>query len=106
MKKPVWQHQKYTGSDALWLFSKVILFLLVHFGAIMVSVAMAVWAGAMAFITTDVKLFGLMIGLGTYMAGMAGRSWLNDLMVTHFFSAYDVSEMANTIGDNRGPKDP
>jgi len=106
MKKPVWQHQKYTGSDALWLFSKVILFLLVHLATILMSVAMAVWAGAMAFITTDVKLFGLMIGLGTYMAGMAGRSWLNDLMVERFFSIHDVKEMGAVIGDNRGPKDP
>jgi uncharacterized membrane protein AbrB (regulator of aidB expression) len=103
-KKPV--VKKYTGADALWLFSKVIVFLLVHLISLLTAVVLAVWTGGMAFITTNSKLFGFMAGIAAYMACMAGRTWLNDLMVHHLFSIGDMMEMDNKIGDKRGPRDP
>lgn len=98
--------KQYKGADALWLFSKVILYLLGHLVSILLAVVLAVWAGASAFINTESRLIGLAVGVAAYMAGMSGREWLNWVMVRNFFDTSDMKEMDNQIEDKRGPTDP
>lgn len=89
--------QKETASDKLWLFTKVILFLAITMFALVAAVVFAVWAGAMAYMTTENRGIGLVVGLSAYVAGCAGRDWLHMKIVPWLFSPGDVLSMDKTI---------
>jgi hypothetical protein len=90
------------ASDKAWLFTKTILFLLISGLALLCGVVSAVWAGALAAMTTGSKLFGFMVCLATYASSMAGREWLHFKLVPRLFSTKDQNEMGKVIdGDKK-----
>lgn len=95
MKQP-----ELTPADKAWLFTKTIVFLGLSMGSILLAVAMAVFLGTMAFMATNSKFLGACVGLAGYMAGMAGRDWLEFFLMRRFFSEAEAREI-NSASDDK-----
>lgn len=104
MNRP--KRKQLTPADKAWLFSKTIVFLGVSMGSILLAVAMAVFLGSSALMMTESKFLGACVGLAGYMAGMAGRDWLEFFLMQRLFTEDEAAEINSTSrGDKNGPED-
>lgn len=97
MQKP----PELTPADKAWLFTKTIVFLGLSMGSILISVALAVFLGASAFMATNSRILGACVGLAGYMAGMAGRDWLEFFLIRRLFSEAEAREINSASDDKR-----
>lgn len=90
--------EKKSSGDSLWLFTKVMVFLLASGLVLMCGVVLSVWVGGMVLISTENKAFAVMAAIAALMASGAGRSWFHSFIVPRMFSAKDVQTMSDVIG--------
>jgi len=91
--------KKLTSGDYAWLFTKVLLFLGTHVATLLVAVCTATAVGGITLQETQNKLFGLLTGIGTFMACLAGRELVIAKVVLTFFNKKDIEDMDKVIND-------
>ena len=83
--------------DKAWLFSRVMLFLLVAGASLLAGVCLSVWVGYAVFASTGSKVFALAAGVSMYFAVLAGRSNLLNSIGPRLFSEEDERTMDKDI---------
>lgn len=93
------EKKKLTGGDYAWLFTKVLLFLGTHVATLLIAVCTATAVGGITLQETQNKLYGLLTGIGTFLACLAGRELLLAKVVRTFFDKKDIEDMDKVIED-------